>query len=167
MNIYVSNASGNARLGIYSSSSGEPGTLLAQTGEIVLSNGWNSGNLETSHNLIPGVTYWLAFEINSPATTVHYNIAPGRLRYKAQAYSSLPSTAPLNCNSGTGIYSIYADNNGESILATDVSISPNSASMFVNFSQQLTATVLPANASNKTVSWSSDNTSVEIGRAHV
>jgi hypothetical protein len=99
-------------MGIYSSISGEPGTLLAQTGEVPLVNGWNSANLGSAQNLSSGVTYWLAFEVSSPATTMQYNTALGRLKYKQQAYGPLPFSAPLNCMAGTGIYSIYADNSG-------------------------------------------------------
>ncbi len=159
INLYVSNASGNARLGLYSSSSGEPGDLLAQTDEISLNNGWNSGTLDSSQSLISGETYWLAFEVNSSATTLHYNSVPGRQRYKSYSYGSLPSPAPINCFIGTGIYSIYADNNS-SIMVTAVSVSATSASLTINDTQQLTATVEPSNATNKAVSWSSDNTAV-------
>jgi hypothetical protein len=109
MNIYVSTASGNARLGIYSSSSGQPGTLLTQTAEIPLSNGWNRGTLGSSQYIIAGITYWLVVELNSSATTLFYNSATGRLRYKSAAYGSMPSTVPLNCDEGTGVYSIYAN----------------------------------------------------------
>ena len=162
INLYVSQASGKARLGIYSSSSAEPGTLIAQSGEISLSNGWNSGSIGSSQNLIAGVTYWLAFEVNSSATTLQYNTASGRSRYKSYAYGPLPSAAPLNCTSGIGIYSIYADNSSvvRSTLVTGVSVNPASAGISVGATQQLTAVVSPSNATNKIVSWSSGNTSV-------
>jgi hypothetical protein len=109
MNLFVATASGNARLGIYSSNGSEPGTLLAQTGEVLLTNGWNSGSLGSSVNLISGVTYWLAIEINSSATTLQYNTATGRQRYISYIYGSLPASAPLKCSSGTGIYSVFAN----------------------------------------------------------
>lgn len=161
MNLYVSNASGNARFGIYSDNSGYPGTLLAQTGEISLSNGWNSGILGSSQNLTSGITYWLAIEVNSSATTLYYNPASGRLKYIGYTYGSLPSSAPVGCASGVGIYSIYADNSGgATVLVTGVSVSPTSASISVNATQQLTATVSPSNATNQTVSSSSNKTSV-------
>ncbi len=44
------------------------------------------------------------------------------------------------------------------ISVTGVSVSPVSASLFPNETKQLTATVLPNNASNKSVTWSSSNT---------
>ena len=162
INLYVTSASGKARLGIYSSLSGEPGTLLAQTGEISLTNGWNSGILGSTQNLVPGATYWLAFEVSSSATTLKYNQATGRMRYKSFTYGSLPSAAPLSTSLGTGIYSIYADNSGiiASNLVTGVTLNPTTASISVGLTQQLAVSVSPTNATNKIVSWSSSNPSV-------
>ena len=112
INLYVSQAAGIARLGIYTSnSSGAPAKLLAQTGDLTLINGWNSGTLATPQNLIAGATYWLAFEVSSPLTRLYYNKLYARSTYKEMAYGPMPSSAPLS-KTGTGIYSIYADNNG-------------------------------------------------------
>jgi uncharacterized protein YjdB/endoglucanase Acf2 len=47
-----------------------------------------------------------------------------------------------------------------SVPVTGVTVSPTSASITVGGTQQLTATVAPANATNKNVTWSSNNTSV-------
>ena len=49
---------------------------------------------------------------------------------------------------------------GTTISVTGVTVSPTSASIVVGATQQLTATVAPSNATNKTVSWSSSNTAV-------
>ncbi len=46
------------------------------------------------------------------------------------------------------------------ILATSVTLNMTSATLYPDETLQLTATVLPANASNKVVSWQSNNTSV-------
>ncbi len=46
------------------------------------------------------------------------------------------------------------------VAVSSVSVSPTSATITVNSTQQLTATVAPSNATNKNVSWSSSNTSV-------
>jgi O-glycosyl hydrolase/uncharacterized protein YjdB len=46
------------------------------------------------------------------------------------------------------------------IATTGVSVSPTVASIFATQTQQLTATVLPANASNKSVTWTSGNNAV-------
>ena len=48
----------------------------------------------------------------------------------------------------------------ESILATSISLNKTSATMTEGNTLQLTATVLPTNATNRTVTWKSSNTSV-------
>lgn len=161
MNLFVAAASGNARLGIYSNNSGEPGTLLAQTNDIILSNGWNGAMLGSSLNLAAGSTYWLAFEVSSPTTTLYFNSALSMQRYITYVYGPLPAAAPLKCASGSGAYSIFADYSGIAPTSvTGVSTSPASAGIVVGGTQQLTATVSPANATNKTVTWSSGNSSI-------
>ena len=51
-------------------------------------------------------------------------------------------------------------NNNKPIEVTGVSLNTTSKSMIVNTTDKLVATVVPDNASNKTVSWSSNNPSV-------
>ena len=109
MNLYVGTASGKARLGIYSDLSGQPGKLLAQTGEIYLSNGWNRSALESSLSLSSGVSYWLAAEVSSLATTLYFNRSSGQHKYKSYSFGPMPSPAPIGCVTGSGTYSIYAD----------------------------------------------------------
>ena len=56
---------------------------------------------------------------------------------------------------------IYAYNDNETIPVSSISLSPSSLELFVNGGPQtITANVLPANASNKTINWSSSNTNV-------
>lgn len=55
---------------------------------------------------------------------------------------------------------ILVDYTAEDIHPTSVSVSPSSASIEAGETVQLTETVLPANATDKSVSWSSSNTSV-------
>ncbi|MTH16434.1 Ig-like domain-containing protein [Flavobacterium sp. LC2016-01] len=49
---------------------------------------------------------------------------------------------------------------GAPVAVTGVSVSPTTASVGVNSTQQLTATVAPSNATNQNVTWSSSNTAV-------
>ena len=60
--------------------------------------------------------------------------------------------------SGRGLF--YGTVQSGTIYVSSVSVSPTSVSVNVGATQQLTATVAPSNATNKTSSWSSSNTSV-------
>ncbi|MEP3837294.1 MAG: sialate O-acetylesterase [Algibacter sp.] len=51
-------------------------------------------------------------------------------------------------------------NGGGDVAVTGVSVSPTSATIDINGTQQLLATISPSNASNQTVSWSSSNNSI-------
>lgn len=71
-------------------------------------------------------------------------------------------TADLSRNK-TGWYmnsTWYDSNPGTGVAVTSVSLSPSSASLNAGGTQQLTPTVLPANATNKSVTYSSNNTAV-------
>lgn len=71
-------------------------------------------------------------------------------------------TADLSRNK-TGWYmnNVWYDSNpGTGVAVTTVSLSPTTASLNVGGTQQLTPTVLPSNATNKSVTYSSNNTSV-------
>lgn len=60
-----------------------------------------------------------------------------------------------------GQWELYTSVNIASpVPVTSVSVSPSSATINIGSTQQLTATVLPANATNKSVTWSSSNTAV-------
>lgn len=54
----------------------------------------------------------------------------------------------------------YDSNPGTGVAVTSVSLSPASASLSVGATQQLTPTVLPTNATNKSVTYSSNNAAV-------
>lgn len=54
----------------------------------------------------------------------------------------------------------WYDTQPSAIAVTGVTVSPTTATLNVGGTQQLTATVAPSNATNKTVSWSSSNTAV-------
>ena len=67
-------------------------------------------------------------------------------------------------NTASYVYIYYAwitvDYTAGSVSVTGVTLDQNSASIETGSTLQLTATVSPSNATNKTVSWSSSNTSV-------
>jgi uncharacterized protein YjdB len=71
-------------------------------------------------------------------------------------------TADLNRNK-TGWYmnnTWYDTNPGTSVAVTSISLSPTTATLTVGGTQQLTPTILPSNATNKAVTYSSSNTSI-------
>lgn len=71
-------------------------------------------------------------------------------------------TADLN-RTKTGWYmnnTWYDTNPGTNIAVTSVSLSPTTATLNVGATQQLTPTILPSNATNKAVTYSSNNTAI-------
>jgi hypothetical protein len=55
---------------------------------------------------------------------------------------------------------VYGGSGSGNVAVTGVTVSPTSASLAVNGTQQLMATVSPSNATNKTVTWTSSNNAV-------
>ena len=60
----------------------------------------------------------------------------------------------------SGNHAIVVTGNVTPVSVTGVSVSPNTSSLEVGNTLQLTASVTPSNATNKTVTWSSSNTSL-------
>jgi hypothetical protein len=80
----------NARMALYTDSSGNPGSLLNETSSFAISTNWTNVSL-----IIPvttGTTYWLAFQVNSNTEFI-YKINTGTMKYQAQAYGSFPASA--------------------------------------------------------------------------
>lgn len=57
-------------------------------------------------------------------------------------------------------YLVVTNENVDPVAVTGVDVSPASATMNAGFTQQLSASVIPSNATNQNVTWSSNNTSV-------
>jgi uncharacterized protein YjdB len=103
----------------------------------------------TSKNY-PSVNSWPKGELyyNTRWVWAHSEFTPQQtMRGKMALYGYLYS---LGSGSGTP----------GNVAVTGVSVSPTSASLSVGATQQLTATVSPANATNKNVSWASSNAAV-------
>ena len=69
------------------------------------------------------------------------------------------STTSLENTSTPAIY-LYRKDTGETVSVTGVTLNKSTTSLETGQTEQLTATVAPANASDKSVSWSSGSTSV-------
>jgi uncharacterized protein YjdB/glycosidase len=78
------------------------------------------------------------------------------------AQTSGGQTADLNRAGTDGWYynGAWYNTQPATIAVTSVTVSPTSATVAVGATSQLTATVNPSNATNKTVTWSSSNTNV-------
>ena len=61
---------GNVRLGVYADYNGEPGDLIVDAGAKTAANGWVSATV-LSANVVPGLNYWLAFNL-SAVNTMRY-----------------------------------------------------------------------------------------------
>ena len=77
----------------------------------------------------------------------------------AVAAGSAIISVNTNQNGFTATCSVTV-NTSNTIPVTSISVSPTSATLNVESEQQVTATVLPSNATNSSISWSSSNTSV-------
>jgi len=76
----------------------------------------------------------------------------------AVASGSATITVTTQDGAKTAVSAITVNNSN--VAVTSVSLSPSTASLTVGGTQQLTPTVLPSNATNKSVSYSSNNTGV-------
>jgi uncharacterized protein YjdB len=81
------------------------------------------------------------------------------LTYKAASAGKLITVTWVQA-SGTGNVRLQAATLVQVVNVTGVTVSPTSASLTVNGTQQLTATIAPSNATNKNVTWSSSNNTV-------
>ncbi|MDD5673350.1 MAG: Ig-like domain-containing protein, partial [Chitinivibrionales bacterium] len=77
---------------------------------------------------------------------------------------TIPASGNITIDAANG--PVYVTTVDANVAVTGVSVSPTSAAVNVGATQQLTATVLPSNATNKTVSWSSSNAAVATVNAN-
>lgn len=117
---------------------------------------------------------------NGQTSTIVASVSPVNATNKAVVWSSdntsvatvnsngvvtavSPGSAQITVTTTDGGFTAIAMitvNAAAPVSATGVSVSPSSRTISVGQSSQLTATVLPSNASNKNVTWSSSNSSV-------
>ncbi len=69
-------------------------------------------------------------------------------------------TVRLTIVSGTPDINYFTRVNSGNVAVTGVRVTPDTATLSVGYTQQLTATVLPTNASNETVTWTTSNAAV-------
>lgn len=109
LSVYVTNSSGNVRLGVYDATgpSGGPGARKAETNQMTPVAGWNTGSVITPVTLSPG-TYWLAFLPSSNGLHFVRDATTGSNRFYSFAYGPMPATFSTTPTSGVGHWSLYA-----------------------------------------------------------
>jgi len=153
MSFYVTAASGELVLGVYSANgpSGGPGTLEAQTAAFTPSVGWNVASTTTTPVLSAG-KYWLAFLPSSNGLSSVFE-RNSNCRYYALTFTTtLPqtfSTKPTSCTPTT--WSLYATLATTTTPPTlQLSDSPSSPSVPANAAVGTVVTALTASWSNGT-----------------
>lgn len=92
--VYFDGGSGNAKVAIYSDSSGSPNALLASASGACV-NGWNTINI-SDVTIVSGTYYWLAHNVD--CYWLRGVGSGGTAKYKAATYSSFSFPNPA----GTG-----------------------------------------------------------------
>ncbi|QSW89273.1 Ig-like domain-containing protein [Flavobacterium endoglycinae] len=140
-----------------------------------------SSNCSTSNVAVTGVTLTPSTVTLSVGSTQQLTptVTPANATNKTVSYSSNNTgVATVNSSglvtavaSGSATITVTTQDgaktavsaitvNNSNVAVTSVSLSPSTASLTVGGTQQLTPTVLPSNATNKSVSYSSNNTGV-------
>ena len=156
-------ASGSNKNGIYITGVGKgfqitaPADLTQRTLKVYV-GGWISGGTLTA-SLSDGSAP--DYVNSSFSGTAQYN-AVYTLSYKAASAGKLLTVKWVQA-SGTGNVTLQAATLVQSsgvVSVTGVTLNPTSASLSVNGSQQLTATIAPSNATNQNVTWTSNNNAI-------
>jgi len=134
ISIFTGNSSGNARLAIYSDSSGSPGGLLVESsgsvavpGNTIVTDSSLSGN----PTLTAGNYYWLAWQVDNSVINL-YSIADSNSHcYINQSFGAFPATivSPTTYNF---MYAIFATGN-TIVNSTGSIITPNSNNLAFSF----------------------------------
>ena len=115
------------------------------------------GTTSLSVNYTPADTNVKNVTFSSNATAVATVSSEGVVTGVAAGSARITATAEAE-NSGT--VSAYIDITVTAIAVSGVSVTPTSASIAVDDTQQLTATISPYNATNQNVTWTSSHTNI-------
>lgn len=97
---------------------------------------------------------------NQAVTWTSSNTAVASINATGVVTGVATGTSTITAKTADGNKTATATITVSAISVASVSVSPTTASLFAGKTQQLTATIAPANASNKTVTWTSSNTAV-------
>src|SRR5207342_3505543 len=124
----------------------------------VYAGGWTSGGTLTA-SLSDGSAP--SYVNSSFSASGRYDIVY-TLSYKAASAGKLLTVKWVQA-SGTGNVALQAATLVESsptVSVTGVTLIPTSASLLINGTKQLTATIAPANATNQSMTWTSSNNAI-------
>ena len=120
LSFYVNTAVGDLQLGIYTDSSGAPGTLITSTSTFTPTTGWNTQSV-TPTDLATG-TYWLAYEPQNNGLHFPFFSGVGSYCYKSNTFGSMPSSfGGCTGGSGSGHWGFYGTVTGVAPVLTDSS----------------------------------------------
>lgn len=107
LSFYVTQASGNLRLGIYRAdgSGGAPGTKVAEVAEFTPVTGWNTRNV-ISQVALPAGTYWLAYMPSSSDLRFRMTRS-GSATWASIGYGAMPATFPGTPFNGAYHWAFY------------------------------------------------------------
>jgi hypothetical protein len=107
---------GSVRLGVYSDTSGQPGSLVLDAGTVSIVNGWTYISGLSLSSLTFGTKYWLVFVQNSAMAVSYTGGIPKNTTgsgnahcFNTLSFGALPSTFPLsgiNCSAADSMYAI-------------------------------------------------------------
>lgn len=105
----VQGVTGRYKCALYEDDAGQPGALLAQSGDLINpATGWQTFPLTVPRNLTAGTFYWLAVWSDSPTARVFYtSTVGGTLRWGQYNYGAWPNPISLP-DSGTYLYCLNA-----------------------------------------------------------
>jgi hypothetical protein len=123
---------------------------------------WNGYGTQLSSQTFSTSNVWITFDLTSAVSTWKANSTTAdkgiMLRNSNETSDSGRKDFRSTENSTNKPYLVL--DYTTVIPVTSVSVSPTSVSLKANNTQSLTATVLPSNATNRSVTWSSNNTTV-------
>ena len=147
---------------LYYNSSEADHLIVISSTKAPLQGYWQDPASENPNAWVPyGVLKWEAGDYDD-MVRCHINVAEDFtggdiivVTYPASGDDTRGGTIPKNTSS-TFVSHVKIEN----VMATGISLNATDQSLFINQTFQLTATVTPAAASNKTVSWTSSNNAV-------
>ena len=133
----------------------EMGTITLDVGESYSIDGEAGGaQAQSGYWSVDGdAIFSITAKSQTQCTIRAYKVGTSRLKYSYSYYDS-----NYNYKSGIAYWTIKVE--AANVLVTSITLNTTSTSLSIGGTQQLTATISPSNATNKSVLWSSDKTDI-------